>query len=286
MQENVSSQYAQSLPPDTATASLFARHTSDSLAAQASFKPTLHSALQHNKQQKHKGAAAAAPRHGTAHRNSLTQISMNLPEAPAAFRHMPQTSQSYVQLSEMLKSDGAAEYRASAPFSSGISAHSSRLSSLLARQVDASVMTLLPESPRRRLDTVQHILPGHQLPQGSQRTVQHSVLSNHQLPQSSQGNVASTGVILPNAEARDGAGGPMQAAPGAEGLFGGALLDGGPPRLAASGSGLVAATQGPAEIVDGLATMQSVTVHHCGSTDAMASENAVKLPLRPSDFSR
>lgn len=208
---------------------------------------------------KQHGDAAAAQRHATAPRSSLIQISSNLPEAPAAFRHMPLSpaGKRHHPLHGRREAGDASDHAGCNSQSSH--PHSRSLLRSVEQAHDAATAAL-PGSPKRK-----------------QQQAQHGAWSGERQCHGSQSRTTSSGVTAPKAEAEQGA----------AALFTDPGLDAGPPRLAQVNASLVSALH--PEGLDGSAwryASSTCRAEQAPPQDNVAAGNAVKLPLRPSDFSR
>lgn len=196
-------------------------------------------------------------------RDSLAHISINLPEAPSAFRHLPLDPSGLSQLHRRTDgqtgggNEGLAGL-AGLPTSSTKYQRADRRSASLIGQTslrkgsNCSTSIVLPESPKRavvrKLST----------------TAQASSINQ-------PGDHANT-----NAEARAGA----------AGLFGSASLDAGPPRLASSTLKMASSSQSDAAHAASRSGLNSHDVVMSAVSASAAAAGAVAFPLRQSDFSR
>ena len=250
-----------------ASASLSARHSLDSLAQSALSGPKRSLSTTHSRLQTHAITPTGA-RPGQATRDSLAHISMNLPEAPAAFRHVAAGTSGFIGL-----------HHDTAKLTSG---HSTILTGLAGRSVssieqlrggllssthlsglrstkkghDSSVSVVLPDSPKR---------------------VHAKNLSTDAL------TAAQTASARPQVNST---GARAEAA----GLFGSALLEAGPPRLSAlntsSSSKGDAAHALHGTDADVRAAVNGPGVVMSGNSGSLSDAGAVALPLRQSELSR
>ena len=230
-------------------------------AAPASIQLSAHATRPHSKPLTHKDFPAAAMP-GTGPRHSLSQISMNLPEAPGPFRHVPLTSDTSQRSdTDRLRPHGGLMHPAADAAATAYSAQSSKPMFTSSQMHSPSASLLLPASPRRKSTTAQH-----------------DAKIDHQCSQNGLKGCTSTGVIGPTS---------ADASAGAVGLFADALLDG-PPRLAqaASSIGPVSQAAAEADAADVRNDASSCTEDRTGSRYDGLAGNAVKLPLRHSDFSK
>ncbi len=247
-----------------ASAGLSARHSLDSLAQSVLSGPKRSLSASHRRLQTHAVTSTGA-RPGQATRDSLANISMNLPEAPAAFRHIAAGpshfsglhhgsarpthchSTDLMGLAKMSVSS-IEQLRGGLPSSTIVSGHRSSK-----KGNDSSVSLVLPDSPKR---------------------VHAKKRSTDAL---SAAQIASVGSHADSTGARAGA----------AGLFGSALLEAGPPRLLASSSSqndAVHAAHG--SDADVRAGVNSPGVLMSANSGSLSAAGAVALPLRQSDFSR
>jgi len=193
---------------------------------------------------------------------------MNLPEAPAAFRHIAPGSSVFSALHHNaarptnayitdvigvagMSMSSVEQLRGVLPSSTIVSGHRSTK-----KRNDSSVSVVLPNSPKR--------LPAKKLSTDALATAQTASANLH---------ADSTG-----------------ARAGAAGLFGSALLDAGPPRLLALGT-----SQSPqcdsahalhGSNADVRAAVNSPGVVMSANSGSLLAAGTVCLPLRQSDFSR
>ena len=239
----------------TAAPGLSGRHSLNSFAQPVLSDPKTSLHLVHNVQKKY----AVSARQGHMTRDSLAHISMNLPEAPAALRHMPVgQSLSYHQQRQTDRHNSCNEPSAFAPDSVDFSQ-----STTLRRQQStgnaAAVTVSLPESPKKAMLRKQSA----------------GKTSVSQLPDASQlhGNPGAAAASAPcsvsNAET--------------VGLFGNASLNDGPPRLAYASLSTSSSVQDVAGARPYSDSGQAAPMNDTACT-AQAALSA--LALGQSDFSR
>lgn len=248
--------------------SLSTRQSLDSLAQSVLSGPRHPSSSLHSRPPKQAKQAPAQARQGHMTRDSLAHISINLPEAPSAFRHLPLDPSGLSQLHRRTDrqtgggNEGLAGL-AGLPIGSTKHERGERQSTRLIGQTsfrkgsNCCTSIVLPESPKRavirKLST----------------TAQASGINQ-------PGDHAN-----PNAEARAGA----------ARLFGSASLDAGPPRLASSTPKMAYSSQSDAAHAaethaDSRSGLNSRSGVMNADSASAAAAGAVAFPLRQSDFSR
>ena len=248
--------------------SLSTRQSLDSLAQSVLSGPRHPSSSLHSRPPKQAKQAPAQARQGHMIRDSLAHISINLPEAPSAFRHLPLDPSGLSQLPR--RTDGQTGYGNQGlagldglPTSSTKYERADRRSASLIGQKslrkgsNCSTSIVLPESPKRAV--VRKLSTTAQASSSNQ-------LAGH----------ADTDV---------------DARAGAAGLFGSASLDAGPPRLASSTLKMVSSSQSDAAhasetYADSRSGLNSHGVLMSADSASAATAGAVAFPLRQSDFSR
>ena len=250
-----------------ASAGLSARHSLDSLAQSVLSGPKRSLSTTHSRLQTHAVTSIGA-KQGQSTRDSLAHISMNLPEAPAAFRNIaagpsvfsglhhdtakPTDGHSTDRTGLAGRSVSSIEHlRGGLPSSNHLSGHRSTK-----KGDNSSVSVVLPDSPKK--------LPAKKLSTSALSAAQTASVSSH---------ANSAG-----------------ARAGAAGLFGSALLEAGPPRLSALNTS--SSSQGDAAYAahgtdaDVRAGVNSPGVVMSANSASLSAAGAVALPLRQSDFSR
>ena len=237
----------------TAAPGLSGRHSLKSLPQPVLSDPKTSLHMVHNVQKKY----AVSARQGNMTRDSLAHISMNLPEAPAALRHMPVgQSLSYHQQRQTDRHNSYSEPSAFAPGSVDFS-HSTTLRRQQST-ANAAVTVSLPESPKKAMLRKQSAgkTSVSQLPDGSQL----------------HGNPGAAGASAPcsvsNAET--------------VGLFGNASLNDGPPRLAYPSLSTSSSVQDVAEARPYSDSTQAAPIN----VTACTAQAALTSSLGQSDFSR
>lgn len=250
-----------------AFAGLSTRHSLDGLAQSVLSGPKRSMSTIHSRLQTHAVTPAGA-RPGQAARDSLAHISMNLPEAPAAFRHIAPGPSGFsgLQHGSARPVDGRSTHLmalAGMSMSSieqlrGGLLSSTPLSGHRSTKIgnNSSVSVVLPDSPKR--------VPAKKLSTNALSAAQTASANSH---------ADSTG-----------------ARAGAAGLFGSALLEAGPPRLSVLSTSPL--SQGDAAHAvhgtdaDVRAGVNSPGVVMSANSGSLSAAGTVCLPLRQSDFSR
>ena len=250
-----------------ASAGLSTRHSLDSLAQSVLSGPKRSLSASHSRLQMHAVTSGGA-RLGESTRDTLAHISMNLPEAPAAFRHIaagppgfrglhhdtrkPTSGHSgdLTGLAGMCPSS-IEQLRGGLPLSNHSRGHRST------KEGDnSSVSVVLPDSPKR---------------------VHAKKLSTDAL------TAAQTASAKPHGHSTG-------ARAGAAGLFNSALLDTGPPRLLALGTSqspqCEAAHAAHGTDADVRAGVNGTGVVMSANSASLSAAGTVCLPMRQSDFSR
>ncbi len=244
-----------------ASAGLSTRHSLDSLT-QSGPKRSL--SATHSRLQTHAVTPAGA-KPGQAARDSLAHISTNLPEAPAAFRHIAAGPSGFSAL-----------HHGSAKPTDG---HSTDLTGFAGRSM-SSVELLRGELPSST------IVGGHKSTKKGRDSSVSVVLPDS--PKRAHAKKRSTDALT---TAQTASAKPqVNSTEGTAGLFGSALLEVGPPRLSAlttsSSSQGDAAYAAHGTDADVRAGVNGPGVVMSANSASLSAVGAVALPMRQSDFSR
>ena len=232
---------------------------------------------------------ASAARHASVVRGSLAPISINLPDAPAAFRHLPQSGSGHLQ-------SGLGHFQSRlGHFQSGLGHHApgdppvpaGMPSSGLLYQGDAAPPTKAcrQQSTKDSISNVVSVV----LPDSPKRiAVRKALTARHGLAPVFDGtHTRDSGIALHGATSK-----PDSLSKTAQVLFGNAVWDAGPPRLQALPALHLSFTQGSrggVHCVDGgdvsLGNDQA-DVSLPDASAAAAAASTLSFPLQQSDFLR